>query len=180
LISFLVLALSWDDSRMGPRSSSAPNRRANPDVIQKRKAARRFNELLAEAGSGGGKLDGRTEKRRQRMLDELREGRVRSTGRPLKPIDILGRVESLLELGEPLASIKKACKPPRPVPASVQVIAGIKRLHAAYGFRSEAYAFVGIDGPTLKRAGVGPSRPPLAGRKAAAGSADRGSSERAA
>ncbi|NUP14487.1 MAG: hypothetical protein HOW73_51310 [Polyangiaceae bacterium] len=154
----------------GPRANGArtkvqrDNRRGSPDVVRKRRAARHFNELLAEVGGGGSKLDGRTEKRRQRMLAELREGKARGNGKALKPIDILVRVDALLALGEPLASIKKAAKPPRPVPATPDVVDGVKRLHAAYRFRPEVYAFVGIDERVVAKAGakLGPS---IAGRK---------------
>lgn len=152
-----------------PRPSKPTNRRASPDVIKKRRAARHFNELLA--GTGGKKLDGRTEKRRLRILDELREGSARGTGKALKPIDVLARVEALLELGEPLASIKKASKPPRPVEATADVIDGLKRLHAAYRFRPEVYAFVGLDERIVQKAGIRSrgrdERPSLARRAAA-------------
>lgn len=143
---------SQEHKRPGVKS-----RRGSPDVVRKRRAARHFNELLAEVGAGALKLDGRTEKRRARMLDELREGQVRSTKRPLKPIDILVRVQALLDLGEPIASIKKAARPSRAVPLSPEVIDGLKRLHAAYEFRLEVYAFVGFDGAALTKAKIRPS-----------------------
>lgn len=123
-------------------------------MVRKRRAARHFNELLAELGGGAQKLDGRTEKRRARLLDELREGQVRSTKRPLKPIDVLVRVQALLDLGEPIASIKKAARPSRAVPLSPEVIAGLKRLHAAYEFQPEVYAFVGFTGAALTKAKI--------------------------
>ncbi len=130
------------------------NRRGNPDVVKKRRAARQFNEVLAELGASGPKRDGRTEKRRARMLEELREGMVRSTRKALKPIDVLTRVHDLLALGEPLAAIRKVCRPARSVPMSDEVIAGVKSLHEAYGFAPEIYPFVGLDEATLRRAGV--------------------------
>jgi hypothetical protein len=155
---------------MPGRSEKPATRRGSADVVRKRRAARHFNELLAEAGAVGAKLDGRTEKRRKRMLEELKEGRARAGGKPLKPIDVLTRVDALLALGEPLASIKKAAKTPRPVPATPDVIDGVKKLHAAYGFRAEVYAFVGIDERALAKAGIQPSsrRPSLARRGATA------------
>lgn len=170
----------------GPKRADAkakkatPNRRGNPDVVKKRRAARHFNELLS--GASGPRLDGRTAKRKERMLAELREGTLRASGRALKPIDILVRVEELLDLGEPLASIKKAAKPSRPVQASPDVISGLKSLHAAYGFRPEVYAFVGLDAAICQRAGIGPApagakkkglRPLAARRPEGARGADR-------
>jgi hypothetical protein len=133
--------------------SRPQNRRGSPDVVSKRRAARAFNELLGGASSAG-KLDGRTEKRRQRLLDELKEGQARASKKGLKPIDVLTRIDALLSLGESLAAIKKVCRPPKAVAASPEVVAGVKRLHEAYGFPAEVYAFVGIDDATLRRAGV--------------------------
>jgi hypothetical protein len=129
------------------------NRRGSPDVVSKRRAARAFNELLGGAQAAG-KLDGRTEKRRKRLLDELKEGQARASKKGLKPIDVLTRIDALLALGESLAAIKKVCRPPKPVPVSAEVVAGVKRLHEAYGFPPEVYAFVGIDDAVLRRAGV--------------------------
>ncbi|HTJ84390.1 MAG TPA: hypothetical protein VL400_21880 [Polyangiaceae bacterium] len=140
-------------------------RRGSPEAIEKRRAARRFNDLLAGEARAA-KLDGRTEKKRQRLLKELREGQLRASGKGLKPIDVLLRVDELLALGEPVASLKKALKPPRPVPSSDEVVDGVRQLHVAYGFRAEAYAFVGIDEATLKRAGVG--KPATSGKAGAA------------
>lgn len=134
------------------------NRRAAPDVVDKRRAARRFNALL-DGGARPGGLDGRTEKRRQRMLAELRDGVVRSTRRPLKPIDVLLRVQGLLDLGESPSSVRRACRPPRAVPPSAELIAGLVSLHQAYGFDAVVYAFVGLDEETLRAAGIVASRP---------------------
>jgi hypothetical protein len=80
------------------------------------------------------------------------------------------RVQALLDLGEPIGTIKRACKPPRAVPMSDDVVDGVRRLHVAYGFSPEAYQFVGIDGPTLKKARVaGAPRPPGGVRRAVRG-----------
>ena len=141
-----------------PEPRRSKNRRAAPDVVDKRRAARRFNALL-EGGARAGGLDGRTEKRRQRLLAELREGLVRSTRRPLKPIDVLQRVQALLELGETATTIRRAARPARAVPASAELVEGLRSLHDAYGFDPTAYAFVGLDEETLRAAGIVPSRP---------------------
>jgi hypothetical protein len=130
-----------------------PNRRASPDVIEKRRAARHFNDILLGQGARAGR-DGRTEKRRQRLLQELAERAARGGKQELKPIDVLSRVQALLDLGEPLASIRKACPPPRPVEVTPTIVDGLRRLHQAYGFAPEAYRFVGLDLAILKRAGV--------------------------
>ena len=157
------------------------SRRGSPEAIEKRRAARRFNDLLASE-SRPGRLDGRTEKKRQRLLKELKDGQLRASGKGLKPIDILQRIDELLALGEPLVALKKALKPPRPVVSSDEVIAGVKQLHEAYGFRPEAYAFVGIDEATLRRAGVAKSGRALGPKRAGLASASRsgGAGRRAA
>jgi hypothetical protein len=130
-----------------------PNRRGSPEAIAKRRAGRAFNDLY-EAPGGGGRLDGRTAKRRERLLKELETGKARGSGRPLKALDVLARVSELLALGEPIAAIRKACRP-RAAPAlggeAVQVVA---ELHRAYGFQPEAYRFVGLDDEVLREAGV--------------------------
>lgn len=141
-----------------PEPRRARNRRAAPDVVDKRRAARRFNALL-EGGARPSGLDGRTEKRRQRMLAELREGVVRATRRPLKPIDVLQRVQALLDLGETATTIRRAARPARAVPATAELVEGLRSLHDAYAFDAAAYAFVGLDEETLRAAGIVPSRP---------------------
>ncbi len=135
------------------RATKAASGRASLEAVEKRRAARHFNDVVL-GGSRSARLDGRTEKRRLRLLEELGRGTVRSGGKELKPIDVLLRVQALLDLDEPLASIRKACKPARAVPLSEEVVEGVRTLHRAYGFAPEAYQFVGIDLATLKRAGV--------------------------
>src|SRR5947209_16475655 len=85
------------------------NRRGSPEAIEKRRAARLFNDVLGGRGAAAQKLDGRTEKRRQRLLKELEDGMARGA-RELKPLDVLQRVQELMDLGEPLSSIRKVAK----------------------------------------------------------------------
>jgi hypothetical protein len=146
------------------RAGSAPaNRRGSPEAIEKRVAARLFNDVLGGGRASAGKLDGRTEKRRQRLLRELEAGTQATSGSPapggrgsreLKPLDVLQRVQQLLDLGEPLASIRKAVKVKKPQPAADGVIDVVERLHKAYSFRPEVYRFVGIGEDVLRSAGV--------------------------
>lgn len=132
--------------------AKAPNRRGSPEAIEKRRAARMFNDVLG-AGTSGGKLDGRTEKRRQRLLHELESGKTRGA-RDLKPLDILQHVQELLDLGEPLSAIRKVAKVRKSTMAPDAVLGVVGRLHKAYGFRPEAYRFVGIGEDVLALAGV--------------------------
>jgi hypothetical protein len=146
------------------KAQSKPlNRRGSPEAIEKRRVARMFNDVL----SGGGvatKLDGRTAKRRQRLMRELEENKAHGT-RELKPLDILQRVQELLELGEPLANIKKVRKVPRAMSANASTVELIQRLHHAYKFRRETYRFVGISDDVLTEAGVIPGDGKRSGRR---------------
>lgn len=130
----------------------AANRRGSPEAIEKRRAARMFNDVLGGRATSG-KRDGRTEKRRQRLLQELESGLARGS-RELKPLDVLTRVQELLELGEPVRSIRKVAKVRKLVVPPEIVADVVGRLHKAYGFRPEAYGFVGIGEDVLRAAGV--------------------------
>jgi hypothetical protein len=129
------------------------NRRGSPEAIEKRRAARQFNDVLGGRGAGAQKLDGRTEKRRQRLLKELEDGKARGH-RELKPLDILQRVQELMDLGEPLSSIRKVAKVRKTNLESDSILTVVQRLHEAYKFRPEAYRFVGIGDDILRGAGV--------------------------
>ena len=129
------------------------NRRGSPEAIEKRKVARMFNDLLGGRGANAAKLDGRTEKRRQRLLRELEQGQAHGD-RELKPLDVLQRVQELLDLGEQLSSIRKVCKVPKSLTANEGIVELVHRLHNAYGFRPETYRFVGIAEDVLGEAGV--------------------------
>jgi hypothetical protein len=127
------------------------NRRGSPEAIEKRRVARMFNDVLSGTAPAS-KLDGRTAKRRERLLRELEENRHGQ--RELKPLDVLQRVQELLELGEPLAAIKKVRRIPKPSAPNANTVELIQRLHQAYRFRAEVYRFVGISDEVLGDAGV--------------------------
>src|SRR5690349_21822814 len=147
--------------REGPRSESAtstprirpPNRRGSPEAIEKRRVARVFNDILGGRGASAHKLDGRTEKRRRRLLKELEAGKARGS-RELKPLDVLQRVQELMDLGEPLSSIRKVTKVRKSAVAGEAIVDVVERLHRAYSFRPEVYRFVGIGEEVLREAGV--------------------------
>ena len=147
------MPLFWGPAEGRAYTAPVPykNRRGSPDAVEKRRAARRFNELLL---GGPRASDGRTERRRRRLLEELAEGVARRGRRALKPVDVLARVDELLGLGETLASIRKACAPPPAVELTPELADGIRQLHEAYGFSLEAYRFVGLDREALRKAGV--------------------------
>jgi len=141
------------DEKTDAGRARAPNRRGSPEAIEKRRAARVFNDILGGRGAASHKLDGRTEKRRQRLLKELEAGKARGS-RELKPLDILQRVQELMDLGEPLSSIRKVTKVKKSPVTSESIVGVVERLHRAYSFRPEVYRFVGIDEEVLREAGV--------------------------
>lgn len=115
-----------------------------------------FNDVLGGRGSAAHKRDGRTEKRRQRLLKELESGHGRGT-RELKPLDVLQHVQELIELGEPLSSIRKVAKVRKVAVFSDTLVELVARFQEAYSFRPEAYRFVGIGEEILRAAGVLPT-----------------------
>ena len=127
------------------------NRRGSPEAIEKRRAARFFNDVLGGRASSQ-RLDGRTQKRRQRLLRELETGKARGT-RDLKPLDVLLRVQELLDLGEGVSALRKVVKVKK-TGLGDDVPVAITRLHKAYNFRPEVYRFVGIGDEMLKEVGV--------------------------
>jgi hypothetical protein len=141
------------DDKIEAGRSRPPNRRGSPEAIEKRRVARVFNDILGGRGAAAHKLDGRTEKRRQRLLKELEAGKARGT-RELKPLDILQRVQELMDLGEPLSSIRKVTKVKKSSVAPEAIVGVVERLHRAYSFRPEVYRFVGIGEEVLREAGV--------------------------
>lgn len=148
------------------------NRRGSPEAVEKRRVARQFNALLA-GGSVSGRLDGRTEKRRARLIKELKDGKARG-GRILKPLDTLLRVDELLGIGETLGSLRKVVKTKLVADETdTDMVELLARLHNAYQFKTESYRVVGISSATLDRAGIGVEAPvaaaaPKRGRKKAA------------
>ncbi|MBX3262389.1 MAG: hypothetical protein KF782_22100 [Labilithrix sp.] len=141
------------DEKTEPARGRAPNRRGSPEAIEKRRVARVFNDILGGRGAASHKLDGRTEKRRQRLLKELEAGKARGS-RELKPLDILQRVQELMDLGEPLSSIRKVAKVKKSAVSPESIVGVVERLHRAYSFHPEVYRFVGIGEDVLREAGV--------------------------
>jgi hypothetical protein len=126
-----------------------PDRRRAPDVVEKRRAARAFNELLL----GPARVDdGRRARRRRRLLAKLEAARAGDA--TLKPVELLATLDELLALGEPLEKLEALSPPPAPLPLSDELVARLARLHEAYSFRPEVYRFVGLGGQALSRAGL--------------------------
>ena len=96
---------------------------------------------MLEEAERTSRLDGRTEKKRRRLITELIDGRG---GSPLKPIDAVCHTHDLLELGETLASLRRQGVKMRKTPLSAEVRGAIREAQGAYGFRTEAWLILGI------------------------------------
>jgi hypothetical protein len=116
--------------------------RGSKEAIEKRRAARQLNALLTSGGPPGSKLDGRTEKRRKRLIAELKQGR---RGAPLKPIDFLTHVNELLSIGETSSSLKKAGVKPRRADESEAIAEAAHQVQSAYNFKPDAWKFLGVN-----------------------------------
>jgi hypothetical protein len=118
--------------------------RGSAEAIEKRRVARQLNTLFGGGNGQPGKLDGRTEKRRQRLLKELKDGRA---GQALKPIEIIAHANELLEMGETLSTIRKnGVKTPKlELDGNSERVETVLRAQEAYGFRPEVWKLLGID-----------------------------------
>jgi hypothetical protein len=131
------------------KSAAAPkaNRRGSPEAIQKRVAARNLNDVLTGKKAGLPALDGRTEKRRQRLIAELSEGE-------LKPVDVLLKVQELLDIGETVTSLRKVVPVRRVRKAPPGAAEALARMVEAYELSEAAYRFLGLPEEVLIAAGV--------------------------
>lgn len=135
--------------KAAPKSSGG---RGSKEAIEKRRAARQLNAVLTGGTKPGDKLDGRTEKRRRRLIKELKEGR---RGQPLSPIDFVTHVNELLDLGETLASLRKQGVKPRKTEHTPEVMQIVQQTQEAYGFRPDAWRALGISVPGEDRSSKG-------------------------
>ena len=133
--------------------------RGSAEAIEKRRVARQLNSLLTDGPSKGAKLDGRTEKRRQRLVKELKGGR---SGSELKPIEVVSHVNELLDIGESLSSLKKQGVKVRKTDPSPEINEIVERTQQAYGFKPDAWKMLGltVDAPaeTAKATAKKPTR----------------------
>jgi len=117
-------------------------RRGSPEAIAKRRAARTLNTLFAKSAAVGS-LDGRTLKRKNRLMKELRDGKG---GSVLKAHEALSHVTELLALGEPMAAIRKLNpKVPGAPMLTDEAITAIRETQTSYGFDPRAWSMLGID-----------------------------------
>jgi len=128
-------------ARSRKTSKTKSGGRGSKEAIAKRRAARQLNQLFSEGGNRGRGLDGRTEKRRQRLLKELKEGKK---GKPLKAIEVLTHTHELLELGETITSIKKTGAKPVKAELNAEDMEIVEATQKEYGFREDAWKMLGV------------------------------------
>ena len=127
---------------MAQTKKKPATRRGSPEAISKRRVARALNRLFEEGGATGN-LDGRTLKRKKRLIHELKEGRG---GKPLKALEVLAHATELLSLGETLTSLRKLKPKLPPTPSVNEESAGIyAETQKNYGFDPKAWKILGID-----------------------------------
>lgn len=149
-------------TRSAPEGRTGSNKRGSPEAVEKRRLARKLNRLLTEGSDPSTMRDGRTERKRQRLLLELDEG-TRTNPPSLKPIEILLRVSELLVLGETVAALRKVVKiHPRPAIDPEEARTLLAALQGAYDFRPESYEFLGLPPEVVTASGV--SEAPKRGR----------------
>lgn len=123
-----------------------PSRRGAPEAIAKRKVARALNTLFTKNGHATNGVDGRTAKRRARLMKELKEGR---NGRPLKPIEVLAHASELLAAGESLGDLRKMSSAPK-LPATDESFELVRTVQSQYGFDPRAWRLLGLDPKLLE------------------------------
>ena len=170
---FRGLLQNWSfDVARTRKIADTSSRRGHPEAIAKRRAARALNRLFSEASRGDEKIDGRTLKRKRRLIKELAEGG--KDGQPLKALEVLTRANELLSLGETLVSLRrlKPKLPPAPSLDDASAVAVILDAQASYDFDARAWKLVGVNverlsAPAATKAETGAGGPRRARKQAA-------------
>ncbi|HEY8431649.1 MAG TPA: hypothetical protein VIL20_24885 [Sandaracinaceae bacterium] len=117
-------------------------RRGSPEAIAKRRAARSLNRIFIE-GATVSAMDGRTLKRKKRLIKELQEGK---RGQPLKAHEVLSHATELMTLGENLTTLRRL-KPRLPAtpPLVEPFLSVVRETQKAYSFDPRAWRLLGID-----------------------------------
>jgi hypothetical protein len=119
-----------------------PTRRGSPEAIAKRRAARSLNRMF-DQGAVAQAMDGRTLKRKRRLLKELQEGK---RGETLKAHEVLAHVTELLGMGENLTTIRRLKPRLPPSPGLTDDMVGVVReTQQSYSFDPRAWKLLGID-----------------------------------
>jgi len=124
------------------KPSKSGGGRGSAEAIRKRKVARHLNSIFSAGGGTDHKLDGRTEKRRRRLVQELVEGK---DGESLKPMDVVTHVNELLGIGETIASLRKQGVKPRKFELDGGRQDAVEEAQAAYKFHADAWRMLGIE-----------------------------------
>ncbi len=140
-----------------------PHGAGDPAVVERRNLVRKLNTMLQKQSAAGKKRDGRSEKRRKRLVEELKKGKK---GKPLKPVERIAHVHDLLELGETITTLRRqGVRFERPT-WTAESLALAERVQAELGYRPEAWRILGVvfEGGKAKEAPRG-GRPRGSGRR---------------
>ena len=132
-------------------SKKSSGGRGSREAIEKRRTARQLNALLEGGSTAAPKLDGRTEKRRKRLIEELKNGK---RGKALKPAEVVSHTNELLGIGETISSIKKQGVKPRKFEVTDEAVEAARATQEAYGYDLAAWKMIGIklDPPAASKA----------------------------
>lgn len=147
-------------------SPKKETRRGSPEAIAKRRAARALNSIFDAGPGADAALDGRSLKRKRRLIQELQEGKG---GEALKAHEVLSHATELYGFGENLTSLRKL-KPRLPAtpPMTDETIAAIKETQASYNFHPNAWKLLGIDIDALSAPAPSGEAPKRKGKRKAA------------
>ncbi|MGB0678995.1 MAG: hypothetical protein ACPGUV_04980 [Polyangiales bacterium] len=177
----MARAKSESAGRTTGRSKAAGGGRGGTEAVEKRRVARQLNAALSGGARASTKVDGRTEKRRQRLVSSLKSGKGKN-GKALKPIDVVAHVDELLGLGESIATLRKSGVKVQKVEVDDGVKALVARAQEAYSFRTEAWKILGItfaDGEAVAKAPrKAPAKKAGASKGSKASKASKGSAPR--
>lgn len=125
------------------KTGKKETRRGSPEAIAKRRAARALNSIFDKGPAADSGLDGRTLKRKRRLLKELKEGKG---GEPIKAHQVLSHATELFGMGETLTTLRKMkpLVPPTPT-LDPETVGAILDTQASYGFHPAAWKLLGVD-----------------------------------
>jgi hypothetical protein len=132
---------------------------------------------MFDQGAVAQAMDGRTLKRKRRLLKELQEGKH---GETLKAHEVLSHVTELLGMGENLTTIRKLKPrlPPSPQ-LTAEILSVIRDTQQSYNFDPRAWKVLGIDIESVMSGGGGEAEEGTGGRARKTGGRKKGTRKKA-
>lgn len=125
-------------------ATTKKNGRGSPEAVAKRRSARALNKLIS-GKSATGMTDGRFARTISRTLKEIDDGTKKGSKKPMKVVDLLHKVEAVLERGASPAAIRKVLHT-KPLATNVneQVQGALIEAQKAYGFQKRTFVLLGL------------------------------------